>query len=102
MSHTVRIKDDVYSLLADQASDAGVSPDVWVELKIKQNSLGKSKKISDRRKREAWENFIGATDSSLTGRQRKSSRSDLADRVKNTFREVVEQKMNRIGLKSPK
>jgi hypothetical protein len=103
MSHTIKIKDEVFPLLEDQATDAGVSPDVWVELKIRESASVGRKGLDERKKREALASFIGALDSSQnTRRNNAQKQAPLSGRVKNVFGEVVEQKMKRIGLKLPK
>ncbi len=61
MSHVIKINDEVFSLLNDQANEAGLTPELWVELKVKEIALKRRKKISERKKREAWQNFIGAS-----------------------------------------
>lgn len=64
MSHTIRISDDAYELLADEANRAGVLPDMLIEEKIKENWSPKKRKPSEKKRRDALKAFIGAIDTS--------------------------------------
>lgn len=43
MPHTIKIIDKTYSILANRAAEAGVSPEVWVELKVKESIAAKGR-----------------------------------------------------------
>lgn len=93
MSHTIRISDDAYALLADEAARAGVPPDALVDTKIKETWSPKKKKLTEKKRREALKAFIGAIDTSKT---------KGAGTAKEAFGQVVEEKMNRSGFKANK
>lgn len=90
MSHTIKIGDESYSLLTEQAAEAGVAPDVWVERKIKEGASRKRSRVSEKRRKAAWEEFIGAS-------------ARLPDpspkRVKSVFGEALKEKFRKMGLR---
>lgn len=102
MSHTIKISNETYEYITNEAAKNGVEPDVWVEKAISSNSskakilLFSDKKVSERARKNAWKKFIGAIDSS------KMSKDLRKKNVKEVFGEVVEEKMKRAGIKIPK
>lgn len=102
MSQVIELRDELFTKLAREAEKDGLTPEVWIEVKIMEGSNGKSKKVSMAKKQKAWQDFIGGGDSSKTS----SANSDvknlpLSKRVDKVFGEVVTAKMKRIGLKIP-
>ncbi len=105
MSHTItiRIRDEIYSLLTEQAADAGVTPDVLAELKIAEGVSAKPKNVSKRQQRAARMKFVGAVDSRQSRNPANGSKVlSKKGRVKDIFGDGVEEKMKRIGLKIQK
>lgn len=103
MSHVIELKDEVFTKLKENAEKDGVTPELWIEIKVKADTGSTGQDKSDAEKRKAWENFIGAADSSRPlGVDSENSDPPLAKRVDNIFGESVTQKMKRIGLKTGK
>jgi hypothetical protein len=94
MSHTIRISDETYEHVITEAAKSGVEPDVWAEKKLKPV---KKKKVSERARQKAWDNYIGMFDSSKTDKADKTV--PLDKRIKQVFGEAVEEKMKRAGFK---
>lgn len=129
MSQTIELKDEVFTKLKKTADRNGVTPEVWIELKIKESSNDEEQKptvnntdeerkeldefhqrteekfdeIMSEKKKKAWGNFIGAGDSSKSSVEKAEDKNlQLAKRVDKVFGEVVTEKMKRIGLKIQK
>jgi hypothetical protein len=95
MSHTIKISDETYEFVTIEAARNGVPPEVWVEQKLQPV---KKRKVSDKARRKAWDDFIGAFDSSNTD---KSDRSiPLDKRIKSVFGEAVDTKLDRSRAKT--
>lgn len=85
----IKIGDDTYSLLTEQAAEAGVAPSVWVERKIKEGASRKFRKVSAKKKKAVWEEFIGAG-ARLPDRSPKD--------VKSVYGEGLREKFKNMGL----
>lgn len=59
MSQVIELKDEVFTILKRNAENDGVTPEVWVEKKIKENSNGEVQKkpfeITDEERKELHE-----------------------------------------------
>ncbi|MBX3291158.1 MAG: hypothetical protein KF855_17765 [Acidobacteria bacterium] len=106
MSHTIKISDETYEYITNEAAKNGVEPDVWVEKAISSNSskakilLFSDKKVSERARKNAWKKFIGAIDSSKTDNLDKSI--PLDKRIKSVFGDAVDKKRKKAGLNAPR
>lgn len=100
MSHTIRISDETYEHIITEAAKSGVEPEVWAETKLKPV---KKKKVSERARRKAWNNYIGSFDSSKSDAMADID-PDLpyAKKLDKVFGKILEEKFSKQGLKLDK
>ncbi|MDQ3491112.1 MAG: hypothetical protein M3449_08630, partial [Acidobacteriota bacterium] len=60
MGQVIELEDEVFTKLKQNAEKDGVTPELWIEIKVMANLNGGGEKVSEAEKRKAWGNFIGA------------------------------------------
>lgn len=98
MSQVIELKDEVFTKLKQKAENDGVTPEVWIEIKVEgipENGV----EIVSAMQRKSWKSFIGAVDSSEMNFENEEKFSvKNADKI---FGETVLEKMKKIGLNVP-
>lgn len=86
MSQVIELKDEVFMILKQNAEKDGITPEVWVEKKVKESSNGKK---DSKEKGEAWNEFIGAVSEIF---------EPLEKRIRTAFGKGVARKLRKQGL----